>query len=66
MTACWQVRLSDRTRVKIRPQAGGKQSRRCSQRNLEDAARVAGIAPKTLVRWLKAPEFAQMSSDVRR
>jgi len=37
-----------------------------SQRNLEDAARVAGIAPKTLVRWLKAPEFAQMSSDVRR
>jgi len=37
-----------------------------SQRNLEDAARVAGIAPKTLVRWLKAPEFAQMSSDVLR
>lgn len=37
-----------------------------SQRNLEDAARVAGITPKTIVRWLKAPEFAQMSSDVRR
>jgi hypothetical protein len=37
-----------------------------SQRSQEDAARVAGIAPKTLVRWLKAPEFAQMSSDVRR
>jgi len=37
-----------------------------SQRSQEDAARVAGIAPKTLVRWLKAPEFAQMSSDVLR
>lgn len=27
-----------------------------SQRKLEDTARVAGIAPKTLVRWLKDPE----------
>jgi hypothetical protein len=28
-----------------------------SQRNVEDAARVAGITPRTLYRWLKEPEF---------
>ena len=28
-----------------------------SQRNVEDAARVAGITPRTLYRWLKEPDF---------
>jgi transposase-like protein len=28
-----------------------------SQRNIEDAARIAGITPRTLYRWLKEPEF---------
>jgi len=28
-----------------------------SQRNLEDAARVIGVAPNTLLRWMKEPEF---------
>ena len=28
-----------------------------SQRNVEEAARVAGIGPRTLYRWLKEPEF---------
>ena len=27
------------------------------QRNLEDAARAIGISPKTLLRWMKEPEF---------
>jgi hypothetical protein len=27
------------------------------QRNLEDAARAAGISAKTLLRWMKEPEF---------
>jgi hypothetical protein len=27
------------------------------QRNLEDAARAVGISPKTLLRWMKEPEF---------
>jgi hypothetical protein len=27
------------------------------QRNLEDAARAVGISPKTLLRWMKDPEF---------
>jgi hypothetical protein len=28
-----------------------------SQRNVEEAARVAGIGPRTLYRWLKEPDF---------
>ena len=28
-----------------------------SQRSIEEAARVAGVAPNTLRRWLKEPEF---------
>jgi hypothetical protein len=27
------------------------------QRNLEDAARAVGISAKTLLRWMKEPEF---------
>ena len=28
-----------------------------TQRNIEEAAKATGIAPKTLLRWLKEPEF---------
>jgi transposase-like protein len=28
-----------------------------SQRNVDEAARVVGVDPKTLLRWLKMPEF---------
>ena len=28
-----------------------------SQRNVEEAARVVGISPNTLLRWMKIPEF---------
>jgi transposase-like protein len=28
-----------------------------SQRSIEDAARVAGVGPRTLYRWMKEPEF---------
>ena len=37
-----------------------------SQRNLEDAARLVGIAPKTLLRWLKDPEFDAAYRAARR
>ena len=37
-----------------------------SQRNVEEAARVAGIAPKTLLRWLKDPEFDAAYRAARR
>jgi hypothetical protein len=30
-----------------------------TQRNVEEAARVVGIATKTLLRWLKVPEFKE-------
>ena len=36
------------------------------QRNLEDAARAVGIAPKTLVRWMKEPEFDAAYRAARR
>ena len=37
-----------------------------SQRNVEEAARIAGIAPKTLLRWLKEPEFDAAYRTARR
>ena len=37
-----------------------------SQRNVEEAARVAGIAPKTLLRWLKEPGFDAAYRTARR
>src|SRR5215831_10869012 len=37
-----------------------------SQRNLEEAARVAGIGTQTLIRWLKIPEFQAAYRDARR
>jgi len=37
-----------------------------TQRNLEDAAKSVGIAPKTLLRWLKIPEFDAAYRQARR
>src|SRR5229473_1846712 len=37
-----------------------------SQRNMEEAARVAGIGTKTLLRWLKIPEFQTAYRQARR
>lgn len=37
-----------------------------SQPNVDQAARVAGVAPRTLWRWLKVPEFQAAYREARR
>ncbi len=37
-----------------------------SQRNVEEAARVADIGTKTLLRWLQMPEFEKAYREARR
>jgi hypothetical protein len=37
-----------------------------AQRNIEEAARAAGIGTRTLLRWLKIPEFDAAYRDARR
>src|SRR4051794_38245969 len=37
-----------------------------SHRTIEDAARAIGIAPNTLLRWLKDPEFDAAYREARR
>src|SRR5260370_1385967 len=37
-----------------------------SQRNIEEAARITGIGPKTLSRWLQVPEFDAAYRKARR
>ena len=37
-----------------------------SQRNIEEAARAAGIGPRTLLRWMKEPEFDAAYREARR
>ena len=37
-----------------------------TQRNLEEAARSIGIDPKTLLRWMKEPEFDASYREARR
>jgi hypothetical protein len=37
-----------------------------SQRNIEDAARIAGVGTRTLLRWLKLPEFQATYRQARR
>ena len=37
-----------------------------TQRNIEDAARTAGIGARTLIRWLKLPEFQNAYRQARR
>jgi hypothetical protein len=36
------------------------------QRSVEEAARVVGIAPRTLLRWLELPEFREAYGQARR
>jgi hypothetical protein len=37
-----------------------------SQRNIEEAARAAGVGTRTLIRWLKLPEFGREYRKARR
>ena len=37
-----------------------------TQRNIEDAAKTAGIGTQTLLRWLKVPEFEKAYREARR
>jgi transposase-like protein len=37
-----------------------------TQRNVEEAARAAGIGTQTLLRWLKVPEFQAAYREARR
>lgn len=37
-----------------------------TQRNIEEAAKAVGIAPRTLVNWLKLPEFQAAYREARR
>jgi transposase-like protein len=37
-----------------------------TQRNIEEAAKAAGISARTLLRWLKLPEFQTAYREVRR
>jgi transposase-like protein len=37
-----------------------------SQRNVEEAAHTVGIAPRTLLRWMKEPEFQAAYREARR
>jgi hypothetical protein len=36
-----------------------------TQRNTEDAARATGVTPKTLLRWMKLPEFKAAYREAR-
>ena len=37
-----------------------------TQRNIEEAAKATGIAPNTLLNWMKVPEFETAYRDARR
>ena len=37
-----------------------------TQRNIEEAAKAAGIAPNTLLNWMKVPEFQKSYREARR
>jgi len=36
-----------------------------TQRNTEEAARAVGVAPKTLLRWMKLPDFQRAYRQAR-
>jgi hypothetical protein len=55
----------DRTRIEIWAQTGGG-SCLLSHRNIEEAAKAAGIGYKTLLRWLELPEFQAAYRKARR
>jgi transposase-like protein len=54
----------------LKPKTGPKQEAAVlallSSKNVEDAARVAGITPRTLYRWMKLPEFDAAYRAARR
>ena len=54
----------------LKPKIGPKQEAAVlallSSKNVEDAARVAGVTPRTLYRWLKEPEFDAAYRAARR
>ena len=37
-----------------------------TQRNIEEAAKAVGIAPNTLLNWMKVPEFQEAYREARR
>ena len=37
-----------------------------TQRNVDEAAKSIGVAPKTLLRWMKLPEFQKAYREARR
>src|ERR1035437_408472 len=37
-----------------------------TQRNIEEAARATGVAPNTLLKWMKLPEFQTAYREARR
>jgi hypothetical protein len=37
-----------------------------TQRNVEEAAKSVGVAPKTMLRWMKEPEFQKAYREARR
>src|SRR5260370_26190990 len=41
-------------------------TQRNRQRNIEEAAKAAGIAPNTLLNWMKVPEFQKSYREARR
>jgi hypothetical protein len=55
-----------RARRKIRAQTGRSNCSLLSQRNIDEAARVAGVGARTLIRWLKLPEFQAAYREARR
>ncbi len=38
----------------------------CTQRNVDEAARAAGVSKRTLLRWMKLPEFREAYLEARR
>ena len=56
----------DRPRLKIRAEGEEAIAALLTQRNVEDAARAIEVAPKTLLRWMKEPEFDSAYRGARR
>jgi hypothetical protein len=51
---------------KLGPRKEGAIVALLSQRNVEEAARVADVPPRTLYRWMTEPEFQAAYRDARR
>jgi transposase-like protein len=70
----WRWNLADVTRCHImsgfKEKLGAKQEAAVlallSSRNVEEAARVVGVTPKTLYRWMKEPAFDAAYREAKR